>query len=194
MTFVLEGVELVITHSGETTTLFSLSGSAPAQFARLGQGGLGPISISLFIVLVIAAVLLSIERGTSLGREIRLVGESRSAAGAIGIRIRRRFAGAFVFSAVLGSLAGLMILAMTGIASPGSGSTYLLEAFAAAYLGGLTGRSARFGVVEACIGAVYVSILVAGLTLIGATAAVEDLVEGALLVLAIGLNRLRAQR
>lgn len=192
MTFLLQGIELILTHGGAATTLFSLSGSAPVQFARLGQGSVGAVSVSLLIAIGIVAILLSLERGSILGREIRLVGQNLSAAAAIGIRVRRRFAAAFVISAVVGSLAGLMILAMTGIASPGSGSAYLVEAFAAAYLGGLAGRRPRFGVVEACVGAVYVSILAAGLTLIGANAAVQDVVEGALLILAIGLNRIRA--
>ncbi len=192
MTFLLQGVELILTHGGAATTLFSLSGSASVQFARLGQGSLGAVSVSLLIAIGIALLLLGLERRSILGREIRLVGQNLSAAAAIGIRVRRRFAAAFVISAVVGSLAGLMILAMTGIASPGSGSAFLVEAFAAAYLGGLAGRRPRFGTVEACVGAVYVSILATGLTLMGANAALQDVVEGGLLIVAIGLNRMRA--
>jgi len=192
MTFALEGIELILTHGGAATTLFSLTNPAASQFTQLGQGTIGPVSVSLLVVAGVGAVLFFIEQYSVLGREVRLVGQNLSAATAIGIRVRRRFAAAFVMSGALGAVAGLMVLSMTGIATPGSGSGYLVEAFAAAYIGGLVGRQPRFSVVAAFVGAVYVSVLAAGLTLMGAGAATQDLVEGAVLVLAIGLNRLRS--
>lgn len=192
MTFVLEGVELILTHGGAATTLFSLSNPAASQFTQLGQGNVGPVSVSLLVVVSIGMVFLFIERYSVVGREVRLVGQNLAAASAIGIRVRQRFAAAFLMSGLLGAAAGLMVLSMTGIATPGSGSGYIVEAFAAAYIGGLAGRRERFGVVEAFVGAVYVSVLAAGLTLMGAGAATQDLVEGTLLVVAIGLNRLRS--
>lgn len=193
MTFLLEGIELILTHGGAATTLFSLTGSAPVEFANLGQGTVGPLSFSLLIASGVAIVLLLVERFSVLGREVRLVGQNLAAARAIGIQVRRRFATALVMSGVVGAIAGIMVLGTTGIAAPGSGSNYLVGAFAAAYLGGLAGRRARFGVLEACFGALYVSVLAAGLTLMGAGAAAQDLVEGLLLVVAIGLNRLRSR-
>lgn len=91
------------------------------------------IILSAFIVLGAVAYLV---HGTAVGRMIRAVRESPSAAESLGISERKVTGGVFLLATVLACFAGVMVGIETNL-QPTMGNAYTMKAFAAMILGGL---------------------------------------------------------
>jgi ribose transport system permease protein len=131
---------------------------------------------------------------TTWGRRLLFVGRNRNVARLSGINVRRMRTGAFVLSGMIAAIAGILYAGTTGSADPSSGQTFLLPAFAAAFLGMTTIQPGRFNPWGAFV-AVYTLISgITGLELLGLSTWVQDVFYGAALVVAIAAARLMARR
>ena len=81
---------------------------------------------------------------TPIGRRLLFVGRGREVARLNGIAVERVRVGALVMSSVVAAAAGVLYAGVLGSADPYSGLTYLLPAFAAAFLGSTTIMPGRF--------------------------------------------------
>jgi ribose transport system permease protein len=130
---------------------------------------------------------------TTWGRRLLFVGRNRNVARLSGINVSRMRLSAFLLSGVIASIAGILYAGTTGSADPSSGQTFLLPAFAAAFLGMTTIQPGRFNAWGAFI-AVYTLVSgIVGLELLGMSTFVQDIFYGAALVMAIAAARLMAQ-
>ena len=93
------------------------------------------IPAPFFAGLLLTAVLWFLLQHTPLGRRMVFVSENREVARLAGLRVKRIRAGALIATATLGGLAGIVLAGTNGAANPQAGSSYLLPAFAAAFLG-----------------------------------------------------------
>lgn len=129
-----------------------------------------------------------------LGRRLLFVGRGRSVARLSGIRVRRLRWGAFVASGLISALAGVLYAGTLGSADPTSGLSFLLPAFAAAFLGATTIMPGRFNPLGA-IAAVYFLVTgITGLQLLGVQTFVQQLFYGGALVLAVALSQVARRR
>jgi ribose transport system permease protein len=145
-------------------------------------------------VIVAAAVLWYLFERTALGRQMYATGSGRDAARLAGIRTERRVALGFVIAGLLGTGAGFLHAAKLGSASPGVGDSFLLPAFAAAFVGATTIRAGRFNVLGTLVGVFLLAVGITGLSLMGAQSYVGDLFHGLALIIAVGLASLGARR
>jgi ribose transport system permease protein len=164
------------------------------NLTNLGNNMVLGVPIPGLYVIVISAVLWFVLERTSLGRQMYATGSGRQAARLAGIRTERRIWLAFVIAAVLAGLAGFLHAAELGSASPGVGDSFLLPAFAAAFVGSTTIRAGRFNVLGTLVGVLLLAVGVTGLTLMGAAFYVNDLFHGAALIIAVGLGAMGARR
>ncbi|MBS1878300.1 MAG: ABC transporter permease [Actinobacteria bacterium] len=149
----------------------------------LGVPGLALVAVAA--ALVVAYLMMA----TPFGRKLAAVGSSRAAAQLVGVRVRRMVFISFVCSALLGSLAGLLLVAQQGSGNPAlSGFTLLLPALAAVYLGASAFLPGEFNVPGTVLGLLLVAVLVSGLTLAGAAAWVQSVVQGMALIIAVGTS------
>jgi len=85
-----------------------------------------------------------------------------------------------------------------GTASPSTGGSLLLPAFAGAFLGATTIRPGKFNVVGTVVAVYALSIAISGLQQLGAPAWFEAVFNGTALALSVALSgwavRLRAER
>jgi rhamnose transport system permease protein len=150
-----------------------------------------------WLVLIAAAVLIAasvVLRNYRAGRELYAMGSSPQAAKLAGIKVGRNTSGAFLVSGALAGLAGVLFAARFGTVDAAAGSGYELNVVAAAVVGGV----AVFGGSGSAWGAGLGALL---LTVIGSALAVLDIdqfwqqaIVGALILLAIGADRLVAVR
>jgi ribose transport system permease protein len=96
--------------------------------------------------------------------------------------------GAFVCSATIASLAGVLVVATIGTGSTEVGASYLLPAFAAGFLGATQFRPGRFNIWGTVLAVYLLATGVKGLVLMGADVWVPDLFNGVALILAVGLS------
>jgi ribose transport system ATP-binding protein len=184
MMYVCRGGALVI---GNGQPVFGL----PEWFAWVAKGQLGVIPVLLIIAIVVAVVFQIILTRTSVGRHITALGGNREGAIFSGVNVSLRLGTAYVFSALLAGMAGLMMASRMFSGQPNMGISAHLEATTAAIIGGISlvgGRGDIFGVV---LGAILLTVVSNGMNIIGVSSYNQDTVLGLVLIFALILDRLR---
>jgi ribose/xylose/arabinose/galactoside ABC-type transport system permease subunit len=139
----------------------------------------------LFAVTLLLWVLM---QHTSFGRHLRAVGSNRTAAQLAGVPVRATVIQAFVLGGVLSATAGIVLGSTQIVAVPNVAVPYLLPAFAAAFLSTVVFSSGQFTVWGSIIGGVFLVWVSQGLILGGLAPTWADIVNGAVLVVAVGLS------
>jgi ribose transport system permease protein len=186
---VSEGLALAI------TTGSPINGIA-AVFPRISLyeiGGKVPAPAAIFAAAVIITWIV-LER-TYIGRQIYAVGGNREAARLAGIPVERRITAAYVASAVLAGIVGVLVIGRLDVADPSVGASgWELTAIAAAVVGGvaLTGGEGR--IIGVAAGAILLEFITNGLLALRVSPYDQQVVEGGVLGIAILADRLRARR
>jgi ribose transport system permease protein len=131
---------------------------------------------------------------TPLGRKLLFVGGGRDIARLAGLNVNRIRMGAFVMSSVLASLTGILLIGELGAFDPSIAPGYLLQPFAAAFLGATTIYVGRFNAFGTLIGLYLLTVGITGLQLMGAQSWVSDVFNGVALILAVTLARIAGSR
>jgi ribose transport system permease protein len=187
MASVITGVEYLLT---KQETIVS---GIPKGFADIGSASVGGVIAPVFVVVGIVLVAGLIMSHTIAGREVYAAVANREAARLVGVRITRLRMVAFVISALLAGLAGIFISAILSDTTPNAGSSYLLPAFAAAFLGSVLFPSRRFSVVGAAIAAWLLQMGATGLVEENFAAWTISVFDGGVLILAV-LTALKTRR
>jgi len=148
---------------------------------------------TLLFALICVAVWFFLER-TYLGRQLYAVGGNREAARLAGIRSNRRIVLAYVVSATSAGVVGMLVLGRLNVGEPGVAVGWELTAIASAVIGGVSlfGGSGR--VVGVAFGALLLEVINNGLIILHVSPYYQQIVLGAVLAIAITLDRLRARR
>lgn len=182
------GIAEGITH-GETNY-----SSFPPQFLRLGQGYLGgivPVQFPIFLA-AIGGYFVLLHR-SAIGRTLYAAGFSPEGTRYAGIRLDRRLALLYLLSGFVSSVAAIVYVAHLGQAKSDAGTGYELAAITAVVLGGTSvfgGRGTIWGTV---LGLFAISVLQNGLRLAALPSEMTGIVTGLVLILTIGLGRLRSR-
>jgi len=152
------------------------------------------IPLAFYYALALCIVLWYVLEFTPAGRRLLFVGRGRSAARLGGVNVVRVRFGALVASGTLAAAAGVLYAGTTGGADPSSGATYLLPAFAAAFLGATAIAPGRFNPWGSFVAVYFLWTGITGLQLHGARGFVQQLFYGSALVLALALPRLMGGR
>ncbi len=131
---------------------------------------------------------------TTLGRRLLFVGRGRDVARLSGIRVDRVRFGALMCSGLISALAGILYAGTIGAADPNSGNSFLLPAFAAAFLGATAITPGRFNPIGSLVAVYFLVIGITGLTMLGIQSFVQNLFYGGALVLAVALSQLVRKR
>jgi ribose transport system permease protein len=197
---VLVGVDSLITTLGTSTFISgvilwisgsqTISGISPTLVNTVIVDTLFGIPLSFYYSLGLCIVIWYVFEFTPMGRRILFVGKSRSVARLSGVRVGHVRWGALVASGVISAGAGVMYAGTTGAADPSSGLTFLLPAFAAAFLGATSIVPGRFNPIGSFIAVYFLVTGITGLQLLGVPSFVQQLFYGGALVLAVALSQL----
>jgi ribose transport system permease protein len=144
--------------------------------------------------LLLTAALWFVLQHTPLGRRMVFVSENREVARLAGLRVKRIRAGALVVTATLGGLAGIVLAGTNGAANPQAGSSYLLPAFAAAFLGSTALIPGRFNAWGSFVAVYFLVTGITGLQYLGYAGWPEQVFYGSSLVIAVTLSHLAGRR
>lgn len=139
-------------------------------------------------ILVGLAVLLAslfVERRTVFGRWSVAVGAGEPAALVAGVPVNRVKVAALAISGGLAALAGVVMGARLSSGSPTLANEFLLPAVAAVCVGGTALTGGVGSVARTLIGALIVSVVRIGMTFVGVDPFAQQIVFGAVLVLAV---------
>lgn len=191
MMFVIRSCELIYTHGSEPQILFTLPPSVTQTFFFVGQHKIGHIPFLIILAGIMFGLVYALMALTPFGRQARAVGSNMRAAYLAGIDIRRIFGAGFVVSGLLAGVAGVAMASRTGIAMPRGAEPFLLDAFAAAYLGTLASRGGTMTIPGTLVGALFVAFLSNGLTMLGLGAPYRFALNGGFILLAMAVGALR---
>jgi ribose transport system permease protein len=160
----------------------------PHALTSLARGSALGVPLPVVYMTAIAAALWFALARLPVGRRLYAVGGNRRAAELSGIRADRLVIASFVGSGVLAALGGVVLGSELGSTVPGGEGTYLLPAFAGAFLGATAIEPGRFNPIGTVLAAYALSVAVSGLQQLGAAAWVQPVFNGAVLVVAVGLS------
>ncbi len=103
-------------------------------------------------------------------------------------------AASLIASGLIAAFAGVLYTGMRGSADPSSGLTFLLPAFAAAFLGSTAIFPGRFNAWGAFVAVYFLSTGILGLNFLGADSFVQNLFYGGGLVVAVAISQLVRKR
>jgi ribose/xylose/arabinose/galactoside ABC-type transport system permease subunit len=146
------------------------------------------VSWLIFILLLVAFLMWVLLQNTTYGRHIQAIGSNRSAALLAGVNVRRQVMKSFVLGSTIAALAGVLLGASQGSASPDIAASFLLPAFAAAFLSTVILSDGRFTVLGTILGGVFVIWVGLGLILGGLPATWLSVVNGVVLIAAVALS------
>ncbi|MCY1715166.1 ABC transporter permease [Caproiciproducens galactitolivorans] len=160
----------------------------PNAFTQIGQGYLGPIPTPIIIMIVIFAIGGFILNKTYFGRYFYALGGNETASELSGIRVKRVKYLIFSLSGFFAGVAGIVMLARTNSGQPTAGKGYEFKVITDVVLGGVSvaGGSGKLSNVVA--GVMIMGILENGMVLLNISSYVQMVVEGIILVLAVGFD------
>jgi ribose transport system permease protein len=142
----------------------------------------------VYVLAVIAIAVWYLQQNTPFGRYLQSVGTNEEAARLVGMNTDRLVLSSFVLAGTISGLAGVILIAQAGSASPNAGPLYSLPAFAAAFLGATAIRPGRFNVGGTIVAILFLAAITSGLNLAGAENYVTDIVNGAALLVGVGVT------
>ena len=183
---IAQGMSLAI------TTGTPINGIDPL-FSNLSQVYIGQVPVpALFFVGAAVIAWFALER-TYVGRQIYAVGGNREAARLAGIPIGRRITSAYVASSVLAGVVGMLVIGRMNVADPSVGPGWELSAIAAAVVGGVSLFGGEGRIIGIAAGAILLEFIANGLLALHVNTYYQTVVQGAVLGVAILLDRLRAR-
>jgi ribose transport system permease protein len=161
------------------------------DFARGASLGLPNLFLTMLAVALIVHYILGCTR---TGRYLYALGSNAEAARRQGIPVFRIVVTAYVLSACLATLGGVLLVARLSVASPSMANAYELQAIAAAVVGGASLFGGRGTVLGALAGAVLFTTMGNGAVLLDIDPFWEMVLEGLLIALVVYLDNLQKKR
>ncbi len=152
--------------------------------------GYNGLSYSLLIVLLVVAIFQFITTKTPLGRHIYAVGGNPEAAELSGISVPRITFIVFGAMGMLSALSGVMYASRLQSATTTAGLGFETDAIAAAFVGGVSAAGGVGKVTGSIVGALVMMSLTSGMNLMGIDISIQYIVRGAVLVLAVIVDRI----
>ena len=184
---VLWGLALLVTGSQMINTF-------PASVQWLGLTTIVGFPVSFIVVIVLYIVMHVFLSKTALGRSIYCAGGNMEATRLSGINTANVLTFCYTMSGIMAALAGIVSVGRSGICN-GANATqpYDTDAIAACIIGGASftgGKGTMFGTMLGCL---IISVLRNGFTLLSIDSAVQNIVLGLVIILAVLMDVIRAQ-
>ena len=166
----------------------------PEGFIALGRGSMVSIPNVVWLIAVLYLVCFFILKKTTFGRKVCATGDNQEAARLSGIDVKRTKLVVFAMSGFFAALSGLVYMSRLNSGQPIAGQSYEMYAIAAAVIGGASLTKGGIGnLVGTLIGAIFIAALQNGLTLLNVGTYWQQVCMGLVVLLAVGLDRLRKQ-
>jgi ribose transport system permease protein len=159
-----------------------------SNFPNIFLGKIGPIHYPILIMLGVLVVLWLVVNRTDLGQAMQAIGGNLEASRLSGIRVDRVKTLAFMVAGTCAAGTGILLASQLGTGELGAGDGYLLDSFAACFLGSAALRDGQFHILGTFIGVVTVGLGFTGLIVLGAPTFYQYVFEGLLLILAVALS------
>ncbi len=189
--FVIQGAKLIPVSGQSVSSGMVLPDGTPAPgrftdgFRMIDRGFLGPVPIPVVIMLVLVIASWFVLSRTAYGRVMYAIGANPNAARLAGVRVGLYRASAYVISAVLASVGGMILVSRIGQGDVNAGTSSLLEAVAVALVGTSVLGQGKPNAWGTLLGALLIGIVLTGLTMFGFQYYIQDTAKGLVVIVAL---------
>jgi len=187
--YVIRGIDYAWAHGRQIN-----AADMPDSFLDLGTAQIVGVPILPLITIAVMILVGTVLGRARMGRELYAIGSNPDAAELAGIRTTRRVLGAFIASGAIAGLAGVLWAARYGTLDAAAGTGIELAAVSAVVVGGVAIFGGSGTVYGAALGALLLATIRSSLINLQVNPFWEQAINGALLLIAIGLDRLLALR
>ncbi len=175
---------------------FKLSHGRPipldsSAFDAIGTGTIAHVPTAVLWMLVVVFVCSTLLTRTRFGRYVFAIGGNEEAARLAGIDVRLVKTLVYVLSGACAAIAGLLLMARFSSGSPQTGIGSELQCIAAVVVGGTSLMGGRGSVIATFFGALLIGLLNNAMNLLEIESYTQDIVLGAVIVIAVVLDELR---
>jgi ribose transport system permease protein len=186
-------------------TLSAIRGVALEATSGVAIGGLGegyqalagdlvgPISVPLVMLVVVAGAAAWVMHRTAFGRHVKAIGSNRVAAELCGVRVDRVRVAVFVAGGALAGLAGMIVSSIVWSGSPTAADGLELDVIAAVVIGGASLRGGVGTIAGSLVGAALMQVLANGSALLGIDDFIQRILIGVIIVAAAAVDSLRGR-
>ena len=187
MLSIVRGTVLVLTHGDSVRAI-------PESFISVGLSDVLGVPVAVVVLGVLALVAHGALTYSVFGRRLYAVGGNEEAAELSGTDVRRVKLGAYVVSGLLSSVTGILFASRFRSAQGNAGFGMELDAIAAVVVGGTSLMGGQGSVLGVLIGASVVGVIRNGLVLMSVLPYWQELIIGAVIVLAAIFDVVRSRR
>lgn len=158
------------------------------EFTFLTQANIGPIPVSILVVVVVFVIFHYVLNKTSFGRYTISIGSNTESARLVGIPVAKIKVLVYGLCGLLAAFAGVLVTSRLTSAVPDAGTGYEMDAIAAAVIGGTSLSGGKASLLGTAIGAVLMALVRNGLNILNVVTFWHQVVIGAIVLIAVGLD------
>jgi ribose/xylose/arabinose/galactoside ABC-type transport system permease subunit len=165
------------------------------QFQVLGAGMMfGIIPVPIIIVGLLILIIGFMLNKTPMGRKIFTVGSNPDSAHYSGINLKTTILGTYMLAGLIYGIAGIVYISRLNSAEPSIGVDFAINAIAAAAIGGISFKGGRGNIFNIIIGALILTFITTGMTLLGIQSDWQKGVMGLIIILGVMIDRSTAKK
>ena len=158
------------------------------NFGVIGQGAIGPVPISVLILLAALLVSWVLLNRTRFGRYVYAVGGNSRAALASGIDTKKVTTRAFVYSGILTAIGGIVLMSRINSGQPAGGVGYEFDAITAVVVGGTSLMGGTGTIMGTMIGSMIIGVINNILNLMNVSSYWQQIAKGLIIAAAVILD------
>jgi ribose/xylose/arabinose/galactoside ABC-type transport system permease subunit len=193
MMSIARGMAFVIS-DGLTIPVFDLTGERTdlyANFTRLSEGRWQDIPYPVLVMFGLFLLGFVILRYTTYGRAMYAIGDNQEASFLASLPVRRYRVMAYLLSGVSAAVAGVFLTSRLYAADPRAAPNIELTVITAVVLGGTSLAGGQGNLVGTLLGVLVLSSLLNGLKLQSVSTEMQNIAQGFVLLLAVGIDQIR---
>ena len=192
MQYVARGFCYVVTNSYPISGLPDSIGWIGRGYLKIGGVNIVPWSVVVMVLVYVVTAFVAAK--TKFGRYVYAVGGNAEAAWLSGINASRIKRMVFTLGGLAAGLVGVILVSRLSSGQPQGGEGWEFKAVIAVVMGGVSLTGGKGKPIGVALGAVFVGILENGMTLLNINSYYQQIVQGIVLVLAIGFDVYKIRR
>jgi len=186
---ILRGAVLVISRSMPVTAQ-----TGATAFNNIGNAWILGIPVPVIILAIVLAILWFLLEKTTFGSKVYSIGGNEDVAKLSGIKTDRAKIAIYAIVGACAALAGIILASRLNSAQPQLGNGFELDAIAAVVIGGTSLAGGKGKISGTIIGVLLIGILGNGLNLLGVSSEFQQIVKGAVILLAVLVDGIKKDK
>lgn len=182
--FIYRGICLVLTQGAPISGM-------PTEVKWAGATFVGPIAVSVIIVIIIYAIFAVFFSKTTLGRHIYAVGGNRDTAKLAGVNVDFTLTAVYTLGGLMCGIAGLILVGRVDAIAPMAGVNWETDAIAAVIVGGASFFGGKGNISGTFVGVMLIAVLRNGLNLLAITPDMQTVILGSVIILSVFIDIVR---